>query len=76
MNPIFHQYLSEREKWQKAFDALLKYSSEAAFQPELLAAKEIFFSKLGRSHEMKQDLYEHSSVEKTMTLLPSTEFSI
>lgn len=40
------------------FHALLQYASEGVYEAELLAAKDIFFSKLGRSHEMKQDLYE------------------
>ncbi len=61
MNSVFESYLSEKQVWQKTFDRLLKFGSEGLLETEILKAKEVFFSKLGRSHEMKEDLYETAS---------------
>lgn len=54
-------YLSERASWQEAFDDILVFASSGILEKEILAAKEIFFSKLGRAHEMKEGLYENAS---------------
>lgn len=45
-------------EWTNFFDSLTQYFSEGEFAPEVLKARETFFEKLGRSHEMREDLYE------------------
>ncbi|MDB5038871.1 MAG: hypothetical protein JWQ35_2399 [Bacteriovoracaceae bacterium] len=54
-------YVEERAQWQTAFDDLLKFGSEGVLKEEILQAKKIFFSKLGSTHEMREELYETSS---------------
>ncbi len=61
MRELLQALLTERQLWQQTFDRLLKFGSEGVLQKEILQAKEIFFSKLGRTHEMKEDLYESAS---------------
>lgn len=51
----------ERADWQDAYDALMTFASKGPFEKEILKAKEIFFSRLGRTHEVVEDLYEFSS---------------
>lgn len=55
-------YLSERKRWQAAYDHLLKFASEGVLEREILGAKEVFFAKLGRAHEMREELYETASL--------------
>jgi hypothetical protein len=54
-------YLQERAEWQSAFEELLRFGSEGVLKDEILQAKKIFFSKLGSTHEMREDLYETTS---------------
>lgn len=44
--------------WEKFFEEVLTIFSTGAHQNDLLAAKGIFFKKLGRSHEIRADYYE------------------
>jgi hypothetical protein len=61
MTSILTRYLQERAEWQSAFDDLLKFGSEGLLESEILQAKKIFFSRLGSTHEMREDLYEVTS---------------
>lgn len=61
MNPPITTYLQEKAEWQGAFDELLRFGSEGVLKDEILQAKKIFFSKLGSTHEMREDLYEATS---------------
>lgn len=54
-------YLAARKIWQEDFDDLLLWASEGVLKHELMEAKNVFFSKLGRAHEMKEDIYETAS---------------
>jgi len=51
----------ERAVWQESFDRLLRFASEGPFEKEIVKAKELFFAKLGRAHEIQEDLYEIAS---------------
>jgi len=51
----------QKNLWHRAFDRLLQFASTGVLEKEILQAKEIFFSKLGRAHEMKEELYETAS---------------
>jgi len=51
----------ERKEWQESWDSLLAFASQGPFSKEILKAKEIFFSKLGRAHEISENLYEIAS---------------
>jgi hypothetical protein len=53
--------VAERSLWQESFDRLLKFASEGPFEKEIVRAKELFFAKLGRAHEVHEELYEISS---------------
>lgn len=54
--------MSEYQKqWQEAFDELLQFGSQGAFEKEILRAKEIFYQNLGRSHELGESLFESAS---------------
>lgn len=44
--------------WASAFENLLSVFSSGPFENDLHEAKEVFFAKLGRSHEMKESTYE------------------
>ena len=50
-----------RHQWQEAFDELLQFGSQGAFEKEILRAKELFYQNLGRSHEMGEALFESAS---------------
>lgn len=56
-----NRYKAERAEWNEAYQSLLKFSSEGPFAKEVLKAKEDFFGRLGRAHEVSEDLYELSS---------------
>lgn len=58
MNEAIEQ---ERKEWLNAWESLLSFASKGPFSKEILKAKEIFFSKLGRAHEISENLYEISS---------------
>jgi hypothetical protein len=51
----------DRKNWEEAYQQLLKFGSEGVLANEILAAKEVFFSKLGRAHEMREELFEVAS---------------
>ena len=50
-----------RKAWQEAFDELLQFGSQGAFEKEILRAKELFYQNLGRSHEMGEAVFESAS---------------
>lgn len=54
-------YLAQRKAWAESYDDLLKFASQGVLERELLQAKEVFFAKLGRAHEMREEIYETAS---------------
>ncbi|MBN8555302.1 MAG: hypothetical protein J0L93_07655 [Deltaproteobacteria bacterium] len=54
-------YADNRKIWEEAYQELLKFGSDGVLQNEILEAKEVFFSKLGRAHEMREELFEVAS---------------
>lgn len=54
-------YLKERKAWTESYDDALKFASQGVLERELLQAKEVFFAKLGRAHEMREEIYETAS---------------
>lgn len=50
-----------REEWEALFQYLLELFSRPPFEQELLRAKGIFFEKLGRSHEMREEYFDSVS---------------
>lgn|GEM_PF-3692056 len=47
--------------WAQFFDQLVQFFSTGDYKDEILKAKEIFFEKLGRSHELQESYYESVS---------------
>lgn len=47
--------------WPEVFDSLVDYFSKNKFESDLLMAKDIFFEKLGRRFEFREDFYESVS---------------
>lgn len=43
--------------WAERFESMVDFFSQGEFEKELLRAKNFFFSKLGRSHEMQESFY-------------------
>jgi len=48
-------------EWTEFFQKLLEVFSKGRYERELLRAKGIFFEKLGRSHEIRQEYYDSVS---------------
>ncbi|TVQ76628.1 MAG: hypothetical protein EA369_09930 [Bradymonadales bacterium] len=50
---------SERREdlWTQSFEGLVDFFSKGEFEKELMRAKSIFFSKLGRTYEMEESFY-------------------
>ncbi len=54
-------WVEESAEWPDFFQMLLEMFSKGIYEKELLRAKSIFFEKLGRSHEMRQEYYDSVS---------------
>ena len=46
------------DRWSELFDELVKIFSSGEYEQEVIEARNVFFDKLGRSHEMKEDFFE------------------
>lgn len=57
------RFQEERRLWQSAFDKVLKFASEGVLSEDILSAKNQFFSRLGRAHEIREDIFEAMSRE-------------
>jgi hypothetical protein len=51
----------EKADWPDFFQSLLDRFSKGKYEAELLRAKTIFFEKLGRSHEIRQEYFDSVS---------------
>lgn len=59
--PAFSLLEHENADWPDFFQSLLDRFSSGPYEGELLAAKSIFFEKLGRSHEIRQEYFDSVS---------------
>lgn len=61
LSKILSNALSQRKAWVESYEDVLKFASQGVLERELLQAKEVFFAKLGRAHEMREEIYEAAS---------------